>query len=63
MLSSKFRLGIILREHLRSSPSRIELVDRCFYEMDSFFEDHKNLNKETIDTFEENILDRINNAV
>jgi len=61
MLSSKFRLGLILREYLKKNDKKEEFVDRCFYEMDNFFENPGNLNKENIDIFEENILERINN--
>lgn len=63
MLSSKYRLGIILREYLRKKNEKEEFVDRCFYDMDNFFEDLGNLNKEKIDFFEDTILDRINDEV
>ena len=59
MLSSKFRLGIILREFLKKNPSFETIVDRCFYDIDNFYEDFYNVDKEKIDCFEETILERI----
>lgn len=61
ILSSKFRLGLILREYLKKHNQKEEFVDRCFYDMDNFFENPGNLKKESIDAFEENILERMRN--
>jgi hypothetical protein len=59
MFTSKYRLGITLREYLIEHPESLEFVDRCFYDMDNFFEDVRNLNKEKIEYFEEGIIERI----
>ena len=63
MMSSKFRLGLILREYLKSHNGKEDFTDDCFYQMDNFFESVENLNKERIDAFEEGLLERINNEV
>lgn len=63
MYSSKFRLGITLREILKKDPLRKEFVDRCFYDMDNFFENVDNLNKDKIDYFEDSILERISDEI
>ncbi len=59
LFSSKYRLGITLREYLRKKSDKEEFVDRCFYDMDNFFEDINNLNREKIDYFEDTILERL----
>lgn len=59
MISSKYRLGITLREYLKNNKDKEELIDRCFYDMDTFFEDINNLSIEKIDMFEDVILERI----
>ena len=63
MLSSQFRMGIILREYLNDNNGKKDFVDKCFYDMDNFFEDAGNLNKEKIDYFEDLILERITNEI
>ncbi len=63
MMSSKFRLGLILREYLKEHPDKVEFVDSCFFEMDSFFEMVDNLDKERIDYFESDLLKRINDEL
>jgi len=63
MLSSKFRLGIILREKLKLNPNKEETVDKFFSDMDVFFEEPGNMNKESIDYFEETILEGIKNEL
>lgn len=62
-LSSKFRLGIILRECLKNNPERMEFIDRCFFEMDNFFENLDNMDKDKIDYFETSLLERINEKI
>jgi len=59
MFTSKYRLGITLREYLKQHPNKEEFVDRCFYDMDNFFEEVNNLNKDKIEYFEESIFERI----
>ena len=63
MSSSQFRMGIVLREYLKKNKTKSEFVDNCFYDMDSFFEDIGNLNKEKIDYFEDLIIERITNEL
>lgn len=61
--SSQFRLGIVLREYLKEHKNKETFVDDCLFQMDDFFEDADNLNKEKIDYFENLIIERINNEL
>ena len=61
--SSQFRLGIVLREYLKEHKDKETFVDDCFFQMDDFFEDVDNLNKEKIDYFENLIIERMTNEL
>jgi len=63
MSSSQFRLGIVLREYLKEHKDKETFVDDCFFQMDDFFEDVDNLNKEKIDYFENLIIERMTNEL
>lgn len=63
MSSSQFRLGVYLREYLKEHADKTEFVDARFHEMDDFFEDVGNLNKEKIDYFEDLILEKVANEL
>lgn len=56
-----YRLGIILRKHLKTHPNKEKLVDDIFKEVYYFFKNTEELDEERIDYFTDNILEKIHN--
>jgi len=54
-----YRLGIILRKHLKSHPKKEKFVDDCFKEVYYFFKNTEELDEEKIDYFTDNILEKL----
>ena len=57
----KYRLGITLREYLKTHVDKEIFVDSCFKDMDLYFSDVDNLSEDKIDYLMDEIMERIDN--
>lgn len=57
----KYRLGVTLRDYLRSNKDKETVVDSCFKDMDLYFSDIDNLSEDKVDYLMDEIMERIEN--
>ncbi len=57
--SIKYDLGIILKKYLIKNKEKEDFVDSCFKDMDIFFEDITNLDKNKINYFSDTLMEKI----